>query len=525
VRSYLEQVSAALAAALAREAELTRLLDQVEAASADPATLTREQLMVALGAEADAVLEKRARQAQARMAEGRARAEREIKAELDAAKARGREVVVEAQAQRDRIVAEVESKQEQMEARRDRLVAEIAVLEQGRDRLLDIYRRVRQAVGAVESDEGVLAVPAADDTPTPVTDVPTAPPAAGRATVEPEPEPAPENETPAVAPPEDGVHDLFARLESEVTRPPRRKAPSKKARAARANAAAEADTVELAADDRVPLEAKEHDAPAPVEDEAGEPAELVEASETAGEEADAAPARADDPAIAARDEVLAPLAAALARTAKRAIQDEQNALLDSLRRRRPSTDPLAVVPPLDEHARAWTEILGPSVDRAYTAAYLTEAPAKAPGSRLPESAPAALVGELAHSVVVPLRERIIGALRSATEVDTLGQRVSARYREWRGQHLEATLLDALAIAYARGVYDGSPEGSMLRWVPNQVGQCPDADDNALEPTRRGGQFPTGQQYPPAHPGCRCALAVVTNDADDGSRAEPSTTNA
>jgi len=37
---------------------------------------------------------------------------------------------------------------------------------------------------------------------------------------------------------------------------------------------------------------------------------------------------------------------------------------------------------------------------------------------------------------------------------------------------------------------------------------PDADDNALEPTRRGQSFPTGQPFPPAHPGCRCLLAVV-----------------
>jgi hypothetical protein len=49
---------------------------------------------------------------------------------------------------------------------------------------------------------------------------------------------------------------------------------------------------------------------------------------------------------------------------------------------------------------------------------------------------------------------------------------------------------------------------MLRWVPAEVGRCPDCDDNALEPTARNEPFPTGQQFPPAHPGCRCFLAVV-----------------
>jgi hypothetical protein len=197
-----------------------------------------------------------------------------------------------------------------------------------------------------------------------------------------------------------------------------------------------------------------------------------------------------------------------------------------LRRRRASTDPLAIVPALDEHTQSWSEILRPALDRAYVAAYVAKAPAKAPESRLPEGAPPALVAELTHSVVVPLRERVIGALRGASDTEGLAQSVSSRYREWRGQYLEPVLIDALAIAYARGVYDGSPSGSMLRWVPNQVGQCPDADDNALEPTRRGGRFPTGQQYPPAHPGCRCSLAVVDEGDDgDGARAKPRAINA
>ena len=520
MRAYLQQVSEVLAAAHVREDELARQLNELEAAPPDPTALSRDQLRAALGAEADAILERRARQAQTRMGEARARAEREIRAELDAAKARGREVVVEAQAERDRVVAELESKREEMEARRDRLVAEIAVLEQGRDRLLEVYRRVRQAVGVVETDD---ATPPADSAaPAAAGTLPTAPapapaePASAPAVTASEPDAGP----PASARPEDGVHELFTRLESEVERPRKAAARAKAAPAAKkaagpapANRADEEATIpgDIALDEQPTDEV-----PAVVTD-----AETDDTIESDDDETAAASGPVD-PAIAARDLALAPLAATLAREAKRAIQDEQNALLDALRRRRPSTDPLAVVPPLDEHARAWAEILGPAVDRAYTTAYLAEAPAKAPGSRLPEGAPAALVGELAHSVVVPLRERVIGALRSAPEPDALGKRVSARYREWRGQYLEPALLDALAIAYARGVYEGSPEGSMLRWVPNQVGQCPDADDNALEPTRRGGQFPTGQQYPPAHPGCRCALAVVT---DDGSRAEPSTINA
>ena len=48
----------------------------------------------------------------------------------------------------------------------------------------------------------------------------------------------------------------------------------------------------------------------------------------------------------------------------------------------------------------------------------------------------------------------------------------------------------------------------LRWVPADPGRCPDCDDNALEPTLKGATFPTGQQHPPAHPGCRCLLVPL-----------------
>ena len=80
-----------------------------------------------------------------------------------------------------------------------------------------------------------------------------------------------------------------------------------------------------------------------------------------------------------------------------------------------------------------------------------------------------------------------------------------RYREFKGQELDAIVGDTLAAAWALGVYDATPRGATLRWVAAVEGQCPDCDDNALEPTVKGEPFPTGQPHPPAHPGCRCLL--------------------
>jgi hypothetical protein len=154
-------------------------------------------------------------------------------------------------------------------------------------------------------------------------------------------------------------------------------------------------------------------------------------------------------------------------------------------------------------------VLQPAVDAAYSLGA-----ASVDGSV--GAAPSALLAELSQGAVAPLRDRLASSLESIdvrTPADTelaVAQRLGARYREWRGQ-LEDVLVDALMVAYARGVYDAVPAGTRLRWIPTHEGKCPDCDDNALEPTVKGGEFPTGQHFPPAHPGCRCLLAL-----DDGS---------
>jgi hypothetical protein len=64
------------------------------------------------------------------------------------------------------------------------------------------------------------------------------------------------------------------------------------------------------------------------------------------------------------------------------------------------------------------------------------------------------------------------------------------------------------VAWSHGVYDATPDGAVLRWIPVTEGRCADCDDNGLEPTVKGSSFPTGQTHPPAHPGCRCLPAPV-----------------
>jgi hypothetical protein len=229
------------------------------------------------------------------------------------------------------------------------------------------------------------------------------------------------------------------------------------------------------------------------------------------------PPSRDDATRRRRDEVLAPLTVSVLRQAKRLLQDEHNELLDVIRRVRGRPEPTRLLPDRERQHTAWTAVLAPTIDEAYTVGR-----ALTGRRRRPTAAPSRLVAELAAGLITPLRERLMatidavladGPYREPAELQAaLAPSISARYREWRARDLEGLLGDLLAAAYTRGVFDATPSGTTLRWVPAEVGQCPDADDNALEPTVKGQSFPTGQPYPPAHPGCRCL--VVPSDGGD-----------
>jgi len=181
-----------------------------------------------------------------------------------------------------------------------------------------------------------------------------------------------------------------------------------------------------------------------------------------------------------------------------------------VRRVRGRVDAARLLPDPEKQHGAWSAVLAPTIDEAYTVGR-----AMTGRRRRPASAPKRLVAELAAGLITPLRERLMttvdavvadGPYESTGELHAaLGPAINARYREWRARDLDGRLGDLLAAAYARGAFDAAPSGALLRWVPAEVGQCPDADDNALEPTVKGQPFPTGQPYPPAHPGCRCLV--------------------
>ena len=209
-----------------------------------------------------------------------------------------------------------------------------------------------------------------------------------------------------------------------------------------------------------------------------------------------------------RDAALETAMGVLLPRVKRRLQDEQNELLDALRRQKAKIDADAAMPTVDEQLGSWAALVAPVLDDTYAAG-------RALGGGRTRPAPPRLVARITELLVLPLRERVLASLEAVVRdgpYDGLAEwqraitaAVGARYREWRSQDLELLLGDLVVAAFARGVYDATPDGVRLRWIPAEIEQCPDADDNALEPTVKGGPFPTGQSCPPAHPGCRCLV--------------------
>ena len=186
-----------------------------------------------------------------------------------------------------------------------------------------------------------------------------------------------------------------------------------------------------------------------------------------------------------RDAVLATVERELGRRLKRVLADEQNEVLDLLRRGRSVTF-AEVVPAGDEHATASPS---PPVPTS-TPPRLTEPPVWVPTWSCPATSwPAAWAAP--------------SSIRCACASPAASRTATATWRRWasdcapstgrKGQHIGTAVRHYTAAAYAWGAHEGAPDGAKLRWLVDRTGEpCPDADDNALAgPVAKGTPFPTG----------------------------------
>jgi DivIVA domain-containing protein len=524
--------------------EASRLRVEAERALADRTTEAEvEANAIRQGAEADAQGVRRRAQDQADRL-------------IERARVQSKEMAAEVQALRNRVMGDL------MRRRRVALV-QVEQLQAGRDRLLEAYHVVRRtldeatdALQRAEADARAAAEAAAhrvaaepEPTPEELGGLPPAPaPAALDAEPQAEPEPAPAAEAAAPtrvfsrppdasssvrvlraappAPSEPEGADAVSAVERpslKVVQPP---SDVESVRVFRADT----PTPEAAAE-REPEPAPE---PEPEPTPAPEP-EVAEATEVGAEperpeveelfaklrseqeepEPAAEPAAeptSEDELVQQRDEVLAPLATALVRKLKRSLQDEQNEVLDRLRRHGSHRPALAVAFPdgVDQRAR----YIDGATEHLRAAMVAGSESAEGVGAA-DDDVVVGVADELADALVAPLRRRLEQALDEAASLGedegAVTARVSATYRDLKSGRLERLAADYLGSAYAAGAFTAWAPGTPLRWIVRDVdGQCPDCDDNALAgPTPRGEAFPTGQVRPPAHAGCRCLLAPAS----------------
>jgi hypothetical protein len=217
----------------------------------------------------------------------------------------------------------------------------------------------------------------------------------------------------------------------------------------------------------------------------------------------------DQSLLERRDAITDKVEQRVIRKLRRALADEQNEVLDQLRRNR-GADLASVLPSFDEQTSRYAAGAGPelAVAAAGGAAFFGGDPGRATPVE-------DLASDLAIAIVVPLRDRIEKSLREAGgDEDTIADLLRSCYREWKAHRLAGEAHHVVLTAFNRALYDATEPGTQLRWLVDDGGSpCPDAEDNALAGlVVRGEPYPTGHCYPPAHPGCRCLLVPAAPEA-------------
>ncbi len=189
---------------------------------------------------------------------------------------------------------------------------------------------------------------------------------------------------------------------------------------------------------------------------------------------------------------------------KRHLQDEHGAALASLRRARGRVTVESLVGCEIDQRGGCVTLLLPAIQEAAAA-----------GQRLVsgvEDQVASLMvrcAEIAEGVAAdlssPVRDRLSDAIDDQTEdlATVLGQ----TYREWTTDRLMERVREALTAGFSAGAFCATTPGVPVRWILDDGEQpCSDCDDNVLNGVQSSGEaFPTGELYPPVHPGCRCLV--------------------
>ena len=232
------------------------------------------------------------------------------------------------------------------------------------------------------------------------------------------------------------------------------------------------------------------------------------AAQSAGEPGGSAP----EPAFGVRAQALddAPLLAG--RVLKRLLQEDQNDLLDRIRRHRGrGTFEDDIFPPAVQVER-FVEGMRLALEPAFIAG-------RNAGGGIPIGEPPDVVGALvAKQVVAPLR-RDLGRmveprLAAGDTATTVSERAGDVYRVWKGVRTELLGEGLVYAAFHHGLLDAWREAHApgKRWLmsPDEA-DCPRDTCRANAAAGVVGvdaSFPSGHLAPPAHGGCTCTVVAA-----------------
>jgi DivIVA domain-containing protein len=567
VRAFLTSVAAELGRLKEHERQLEAELRAARAASTGRAELDDETVASMLGEETLRVLQtaresasqikmraeenaarvmreaheeaNRVRQdAEVEAARHRQEAQSDAEAEVAHAKQQGREMVSEARAYRERVLADLE--------RRTKLARHhIDELANGRDRLLQVFERARlvavditsELQRAVEPEEFVSLAATTGPVPLMVPasklDETGAIESAAQQDAQPYAEGGVEPEAEATQPVDTadaGIAEPDTSVETESFETVEATEPVAAAESEEATADPPADEAPA---DAAPADAAPAEPPAP-EADASKPRDTnvvaLFPNRGAGDEerpdvdgifarlrseavpepvADTAEEQVESTAFTRRDEALVPLIVTAARKLKRVLADEQNGVLDTLRRKEPVTSIDQIVPALDAHLAAYIGAVADELAAA-AAAGAAEFGAKDTKTlrRTLDKAGALdnTRGVVRSDLVAPLRSRLERAvIDGGGDNEETTKRVRAVYREWKTQHIDDQLDDVFRNAFGGGLSVTAEPGQPMMWTidPTEAA-CADCEDNSLAGAIPAGEpFPTGHTSAPAHAGCRC----------------------
>lgn len=207
--------------------------------------------------------------------------------------------------------------------------------------------------------------------------------------------------------------------------------------------------------------------------------------------------------FARRDDALAESLTVLTRRVKRALQDDQNVMLERLR----DVKAMITTELEDEHAqraRYADAALDALADAAAAGVQFAHGEGAGATATISRAAIDECATDLAVTVVLALRKRILS--------DGNGdgpERANGAYREWRGARVERLCTDFARRAFHLGVIAASSGANVRFFVAPSDPPCDACALDAASGERPAGQlFPSGSAFPPLHAGCACAVAPV-----------------